>query len=186
MKTSLQKKAWKVLRSEIVFNNKWCKIKKDSVKLPNGKIINDYFLTELRNVVMVFALTKDKRVVFVRQYRHGVKKVLLELPAGIYEQDEVTEMAARRELLEETGYAADRLIPLGRIVDYPPKNTHHIDLFLAKNVVHQTPPIPEDTEDIEVVLIPINNLLKLIDEGKIFVSGTIVCIIKALMYLRAI
>lgn len=186
MKADLQKKSWKVLSSEIVFSNKWCKIKKDSVKLPNGKVIDDYFITELGNIVMVFALTKDKHVVFVKQYRHGVKKVLLELPAGIHEQDEVLEIAAKRELLEETGYVARDLIPLGRVVDYPTKNSHHIDLFLTKDVVYQTPPIPEDTEDIEVVLIPLDNLLELIEEGGIFVTGTITCIIKALIYLKVI
>lgn len=177
------KKDWKVLKSEIAYDNKWIKVIKDSVELPSGVIIDDYFTSELKSVVMVFALTSDNQVIFVRQYRHGTREVLLELPAGVYEPDQSTEEMIKEELLQETGYQINQITSLGRIVDNPTKDRHHIDLFLAKDVEYKEPPKPESTEDIEVVLIPIGDVLNEIKKGNILVSGSITCILKALLAL---
>ena len=180
-----KKKHWEILNSEIVFNNIWYKVRKDTVQLPSGTIIKDYYVSELKDVVSVFALTKEQKVIFVKQYRHGVKKVLLELPAGTYKKGETPKEVAEHELREETGYKTDKLISLGTIFDYPTKNSHRINLFLAKGAVYQGKPRPEKTEDIEVVLLPMKDLLRLIKKGEISVSGTIVCILRALIYLKA-
>lgn len=177
-------KDWKLLKSEVVFDNKWIKVIKDSVELPNGVIIEDYFTSELKSVVMIFALTKNNQVVFVKQYRHGTKEVLLELPAGVYESSQSAKEMIKEELLQETGYKTNQVISLGRIVDYPTKDRHHIELFLAKDVVYKETPKPESTEDIEVVLIPISDVLNEIKTGKILVSGSISCILKALLTLN--
>ena len=177
---------WKVLESTFVLNNPWYKVRKDKVLLPNGVVIEDYFVSELKDVAMVFAITKSNDVVFVRQYRHPAKRVLLELPAGIYSRGESAKGVASLELLEETGYKAKKLTSLSRILEYPTKDSHKIHLFLAKDVILTKLAKPEATEDIEVVLIPINNLLKLVKDGNIFVGGTISCITKALLYLNEI
>ncbi|MEW6680914.1 MAG: NUDIX hydrolase [bacterium] len=151
-----REKSWKLLKSTVVLDNSWYKVRKDRVQLPSGVIIEDYFVSELKNVAMIFALTKNKEVVFVRQYRHPVKEVLLELPAGTYSAEESARNVARRELLEETGYMANKLIFLGKMLEYPTKDSHEINLFLAKDVVLTKLKRPEATEDIETVLIPIN------------------------------
>lgn len=184
MKKHMVPKRWKVLSSEVVFNNDWYRLRKDMVQLPSGVVINDYFVSELKSVVMVFAITPERQVIFVRQYRHGVKQVLLELPAGGYNNGDVPEKVASRELFDETGYKAPELIFLGRVVGYPTKDSHHIDLFLAKDVKYCGANYPEETEDIKVVLIPLKSLLNFISRGDIIVSGTISCIIKALLYLK--
>lgn len=183
---NISNKGWKRLDSEIVLNNEWYKIRKDKVQLPSGVIIDDYYVSELQNVSMVFAMTHDKKVIFVKQYRHPVKGVLLELPAGIYSKGELPIDVARQELLEETGYKAKKLISLGKIVEYPTKDSHEMHLYLAKDAVPTKFSHPEETEDIEVVLIPINELLKMIENSQIFVSGTISCVIKALINLKII
>lgn len=177
---------WKILTSEIVFDSKWVKVKRDSVKLPSGVVIEDYLTTELKSVAMIFAITKENYVVFVKQYRHGSKKVLLELPAGVYDDGDIPVDVAKHELQQETGYKADQLIPLGRIVDYPTKDTHCIEMFLATEVVYTNNPQPEETEDIEVVLVPLDNVLSEIQNSHIVVSGTITCILKSLIYLKVI
>lgn len=179
-------KSWKVLKSTLVLNNPWYKVRKDKVLLPNGVVIKDYFVSELNSVAMVFAITKSNDVVFVKQYRHPVKKVLLELPAGIYSSGESAKRVASRELLEETGYKARKLTSLGRILGYPTKDSHETRLFLAEDVILTKLARPEATEDIEVVLMPINNLLKLVKDEQIFVSGAISCITKALLHLNKI
>ena len=186
MKRHMATKHWKVLNSEVVFNNDWYRLRKDMVQLPSGVVINDYFISELKNVVMVFAITPERQVIFVRQYRHGVKRMLLELPAGVCGDEDVPEKVASKELFEETGYKAPELLFLGRVIGYPTKDSHHIDLFLAKTVKYCGANCSEETEDIEVVFIPINRLLNFISRGDILVSGTISCIIKALLYLKKI
>jgi ADP-ribose pyrophosphatase len=179
-------KRWKLLKSEILINNPWCKVRKDYVQLPSGVKIKDYYVSQLPKVAMVFALTKDKKVVFVKQYRHPVGKTLLELPAGIYFLPETPKLVAKRELLEETGYLGKRLKYLGKIVEYPTKNNHEVHLYLAKDVEFAKPANPESTEDIEVVLLPVNKLLTLVQKGDIFVGGTISCIFKSLINLQII
>ena len=179
-------KSWKLLKSTVVLDNPWYKVRKDQVQLPNGLIIKDYFVSELKNVAIIFALTKEKEVVFVKQYRHPVQKVHLELPGGVYSARESAKDVARHELLEETGYKAKKLIFLGKILEYPTKDSHEINLFLAKNVIPTKLKNPEITEDIEIVLIPIDKLLQLIKNGQIFVGGSIACIIKSLLNLDII
>lgn len=179
-------KKWKLLRSEVLVDNIWCSLRKDNVQLPSGVKIEDYYVSRLPNVAMVFAVTKDNKVVFVKQYRHPVKKTLLELPAGIYSPPETPRSVVERELLEETGYLGKKFKYLGKIVEYPTKNNHEVYLYLAKDVEFAKPANPESTEDIEVILLPINKLLTLVQKGDIFVGGTISCIFKSLINLRLI
>lgn len=179
-------KEWQILKSETVFYSKWAKVIKDSVKMPSGVVIEDYLTTELKSVVMIFALTKDNNIIFVKQYRHGSKEVLLELPAGVYDKDKSPEELVRYELSQETGYEAGDVVSLGRIVDYPTKDRHHIDMFLSTDVEFKNTPQPEETEDIEVVLVPITKVLSEIENNNIKVSGTITCILKSLIYLNKI
>ncbi|NES93191.1 NUDIX hydrolase, partial [Okeania sp. SIO2B9] len=94
-------KKWKLLQSRLVINNKWCQVRQDEVELPNGKIIDDFFVNVRPDIALVFPVTVRQEIVFVRQYRHGVGKVLLELPAGSFNpQVEIPEVAASRELTE--------------------------------------------------------------------------------------
>jgi 8-oxo-dGTP pyrophosphatase MutT (NUDIX family) len=162
---------WKTLSSKITYKTPWCSVKEDTVQLPNGTIINDYNVVQLRDVAMVFALTKDKKVPFVRQYRYGVNKVLLELPAGTYIKDkEGPEEAAKRELWEETGYKAENFIKLGEVYDYPTKDSHSITIYFAENLSYVTPDYKEVSEDIEIVTLPLEEIDDYIKNGEISVA----------------
>lgn len=132
---------------------------------------------------MIFPLTSDNQVVMVKQYRHGVRQILLELPAGTYSKDKGNpEEAARRELQEETGYRAGNLIQLGKLYDYPTKDTHNITVFLATNITYNPIQHNENTESIERLKIPLQEIDKYIREGKITVAGTIAAIRLAQLY----
>ena len=176
---------WKTLKEKIIYATPWCTVKEETVQLPNGEIISDYSIVEFRNVAMVFPLTKEKEVVMVRQYRHGVKKILLELPAGTYDKEkESPEKAASRELLEETGYKAATTVLLGEAYDYPTKDRHSIHIYFADDISYEPIEFHEATEEVEVVKVPFEKLDYYIENGEIAVTGTITAIHLAKNYMK--
>ena len=182
--TNLQK--WKILKSEMVLNHKWFKVRRDEVKLHNGKVLDDYFLFLRPDVVQIFPVTKNNEIVFVRQYRHGSGKILLELPAGnFHAEEESAESAAKRELEEETGYLAQEIVKIATLYDNPPKETNQIHVFFAKNVMRSGEIKPDITEDIEVVLIPVEDIVQKITDGKICVSEVVAAIFLGLNFLES-
>lgn len=176
---------WKTLKEKIVYSTPWLTVKEETVQLPNGEIVDDYSIVEFNNVAMVFPLTKDNHVIMVKQYRHGVKKILIELPAGTYDKDkEKPETAAKRELWEETGYKTDNLVLLGTAYDYPTKDRHSISMYFTDDIAFEPTTHKEATEDVEVVKIPLDELEAYIQRGEIAVSGTITAIHLAKEYLQ--
>lgn len=175
---------WKILNSKMVINNQWCKVRQDEVELPNGQIVDDFFVNIRPDIAVILPITQQKEIVFVRQYRHAVGAILLELPAGAFHpEEEDSVVAAARELEEETGYVAEQLIQLATLYDNPPKDTNNIHLFLAENVHLASQQRLDITEDIEVVLIPVSEVIETIAQGKICVSGTIAAIFLGLDFL---
>jgi len=96
-------KKWEEISREIVFQKYSRKIEKVIYRLPDGKE-SDFYLKKEGPAVGILALTKDKKVILVRQYRPGPNEILNELPGGYIGENETPEQAAERELLEETGY----------------------------------------------------------------------------------
>lgn len=179
---SIQK--WKIINSQLVFNNQWCQVRQDVVELPNGQVINDFFVNVRPDLVVVLAITPSREVVFVRQYRHGVSQVLLELPAGSFNpQTETSLVAARRELEEETGYIAEKMIQMAMLYDNPVKDTNQVYLFLAENAHPSGTQQLDITEDVEIVLIPVAEVLEKISAGEICVCGTIAALFLGLNFL---
>ncbi len=122
-------------------------------EMPDGRKLT-YSLVHVGRVVCALALTKDEKVVLARQYRPGPDRILDELPGGGVEPSETPEAAIRRELLEETGYAAGRLVSLGTPCDcaYTTVDRH---AFLALDCEKVGEPTPDGSEWIEVVLKPV-------------------------------
>lgn len=174
-------KKWKTLKSQLVFDNPWCQVRQDEVELPNGQIVDDYFVNIRPDIALVVPITSDRELVFVRQYRHGVGKILLEFPAGAFDPEkEESQVAAMRELQEETGYVAQNWVKLGTIYDNPVKDTNTIHIFLAERAVKAGKQVLDLTEEIEVVLVPISEAMNLVRQGQICVSGSIAALTLAL------
>ncbi len=175
---------WKILKSQSVIDHQWVKVRQDQLELPNGLIIDDYFVNIRPDIALILAITPAQEIVFVRQYRHGVAEILLELPGGTFNPtQENGEGAAARELQEETGYVAEKIIKLATLYDNPVKDTNQIHLFLAENVQQQTVQKLDLTEDVEIELIAIATVMEKISSREICVSGTIAAIFLGLNFL---
>jgi ADP-ribose pyrophosphatase len=173
---------WKILESYHLHKN----VRIDKCELPNGMLI-DGFVLEYGDWATIFALTKEQEVVLVRQYRHGLQKVLLELPGGAMDaRDESPLQAARRELLEETGYTSDTFIQIGCISPNPANQTNLIYSFLALNAVKTGSQALDETEDIEVVLKPLDEVIRMAKNSELLQSMQVSAVFFALSYLDRI
>ena len=173
------------MRSRFVINNKWCQVRQDEIELPSGQIIDDFFVHIRPNIALIFATTEQQELVFVRQYRHGAREILLELPAGGFNPaEESGQSAAARELAEETGYVAEEIVELATLYDNPVKDTNSIYLYFAKNVKLASKIQLDITEDIEVVLVPLAEVLLKISNREICVAGSIAAIFLGLDFLN--
>ncbi len=176
---------WKVLKSEMVFEHKWYKLRRDHVALPNGSELDDYFVSVRPNVVLTFAITSNNEVLFVKQYKHAAANIFIELPGGVIDEGETDpKAAALRELLEETGYTSDEVEPLLEVIDNPTKDTNKIYFFLARNAHKIAAQNLDESEDIEVLLVPLHQVEDMVLQGTINVSGSVALCLLALRKLK--
>ncbi len=172
---------WQTVNSQMVINHPWCQVRRDEVKLPNGNIIDDYFVHIKPDVAMVLPMTENGEIIFVRQYRHAFNDFFVELPAGHFEPtQEKAQTAAMRELTEETGYVASNIQKIATLYDKPGKDTNQIHLFLAENVIKVEEQQLDLTEEIEVLLIPRAEVFTKISQGEISVAGTVAALFMGL------
>lgn len=174
-------KPWRLIRSKIVFEHRWYKLRRDFIALPDGRKIDDYFISLRPEVVLIFPVTAEGEVVMVRQYKHGPQMLLTEFPGGTFiGGEEVPEVAAARELAEETGYTSSDFQSLGTAWDDPTRQDNRIHFFLAKNAKKTQKQNLDEHEDIEVVLIPIAKFKRMCQNGEICVTGTLALAFKGL------
>jgi ADP-ribose pyrophosphatase len=134
---------------------------------PGGGEPRPFYQIEAPDWVNVIALTAASEVLLLRQYRFGVDQVTLEIPGGMCDPGETPAEAARRELREETGYAAGELIELGWVHPNPALQTNRCHSFLARDVVQVGPPAPDEHEDLELVTLPLAEIPRRIAAGEI-------------------
>jgi len=142
-------------------------LREDRVRLPNGRVLDEYHVAEYPDWACVLALTDDGQAVLVEQYRYGIDRVLLELPAGAIDPGEDPATAARRELLEETGYEARRWEALGQLAVEPGRHTNYGHLFIASGCHRVADPYLDGTEDLRVRLVPAADLPGLVESGQV-------------------
>jgi ADP-ribose pyrophosphatase len=155
----------KVLSSKQIFRGRFLKVEQDQVQAPDGRTyFREYILHP--GAAMMIPLLNNGNVVMVHQYRHAVKQVFLEFPAGKRDKGEDSLLTARRELKEETGYEAKDwkfLTTIHPVIGY---SNEHIDLFLAKDLT-AAPQQLDHGEFLEVVEVKPDELMKYIREGKV-------------------
>ena len=142
-------------------------IRSDRAVSPRTGRPHDFFVLETPPWVNIIPITPDRRVVLVRQYRHGTGRVTLEIPGGLVEDGDSPESAAARELKEETGYESPRISLLGEVHPNPAIQDTVCYTYTAMDAVCVSEPSPDEKEDIEVVLRPLRKIPELIRRGEI-------------------
>ncbi|TAM61781.1 NUDIX hydrolase [bacterium] len=179
-----RERRWHITQSEVVIDTPWLRLRRDQIDLPSGRTIADYYVRESRGFVVIFALTPSGEVPLVRQYKHGIGEMVLELPAGMIDPGETPSAAAARELREETGYVAPALEHVATFLTDPTHSDSRMHLFLARDAVSNGHQDLDPTEEIDVELVPLEALDALLDDGSIAVSHHVAAIYTILHALR--
>lgn len=154
MKDAISDKGkWKVLKSEYLFRRPWLTVRRDCVELPDGRQNPEFYVLEYPDWVNVIALTEDGQFVMERQYRHGLGKTCYEIPAGVIETGETPLEAAKRELMEETGYGEGEWKELMTISGNPSTTNNLSHCFVATGVKKLGGQHLDSTEDLEIVIL---------------------------------
>lgn len=166
----------KTLKRSTVYEGDFLKYEKIQVELPDGNTANRDVIRH-PGAVAVIAITEDKKVLFVEQYRKALDKITLEIPAGKIDKGESPEKSVARELEEETGYKSDNIKFLGKIVTAPGFCDEYIHIYLAEDLKTGIKEGDED-EFINVKELSMDEIKKMILNGEIYDSKTL----SALLY----
>jgi len=166
---------WEVLTSKIMYRCGIFSVRRDASRSLRNGMTHDFHVLETHDWVNLVPITPDRRVVMVRQFRHGIRQLTLEVPAGVLDDDDASPaVAAVRELREETGYEASAVVPLGVIHPNPALSNNRCHMFAAYDVTEVGAPQWDSTEEIGVELVPLETVPELICCGAISNALTLV------------
>ena len=148
-----EKGKWKVLNSEYLFRRPWLTVRRDCVELPDGRQNPEFYVLEYPDWVNVIAITEDGKFVMERQYRHGLGKTCFEIPAGVIEEGEDPLDAAKRELMEETGYGEGKWRKIMTVSGNSSTTDNLSHCYVAEGVRKISGQHLDSTEDLEIVLL---------------------------------
>jgi ADP-ribose pyrophosphatase len=155
----------KTIASKTVYRGFVVTLRKDTVRLPDGRE-SEREIIEHAACIAVVAVDEKDNILLVRQYRKPLEKELLEIPAGGIDPGEDVETAVKREMQEEIGYSARKLVRLGGFYSIPGYGTEYLHLYLATDLV-PSKLVAEDTEGIEIVRVPIPEIRRMLASNKI-------------------
>ena len=160
-------KPWELISSKRERSFRIFNLRTDRALSPRTKKEYDFYILESNDWVNIIPITKQNEIVLIRQYRHGIQGITLEIPGGIVEKGDSPEETARRELLEETGCGESGMILLGSVNANPAFLNNSCYTFIAKDVYKIREQKQDDKEDIEVLIKPLDEIPRLIRKGEI-------------------
>jgi len=160
-------KDWTLEGSDDVANARIFTLRTEMWLSPKDGVSYPFSIVDAHDWVNIIALTDDQQVVMVRQFRVGTRRTTLEIPGGGVELNEDPLDGGRRELREETGYAAVRWTSLGFCEPNPAMQNNRCHTFLAEGAYRAGDPTPDQREDLDVEQVPLLDIPRLIVTGQI-------------------
>lgn len=159
---------WEIVSSKEIYSAPpWIELSLQTVRLPDGRLVNDYHSVTMPDYAVIYAETTAGKVIVEKQYKHGVRQVTLSLPAGLIEPGEDPLKAAHRELREETGYEGAEWQSMGSFVPNSNYGCGRAHLFQVRGAKRVTDPNSGDLEDIELLLMTPRELLSALESGEV-------------------
>lgn len=174
--------SWPRISSEAIADCRIFKVREDLCERETDGKRSTFFVIECPDWVNVIALTPEKEVVLVEQYRYGTEEILLEIPGGVIDGDEDPAVAAKRELLEETGYTAGKWVCLGKSLPNPAMQNNTVHHYLALDCEKTAETDLDEHESLVTRVLPLSELGDLVRDGKIVPSQ----VVAAFYYLNLI
>ena len=160
-------KKWELVSTSEVQSNRVFSVRKDNAVSPVTGSEHDFYVIDAPDWVNVVAVTPGKETLLIRQYRHGIRSVTIEIPGGMIDTGESPLEAAKRELLEETGYEAQNWKCIGEVVPNPAIQDNKCYTFLADSAVKVKEPEFDNTEDIETYTVASDEIPKMVKDARI-------------------
>lgn len=178
---------WKTLSKETILNhNKYLSVENHVVELPDGRIIPDWAWVTIPDAAIVLVVSEDDQFICFRQIRYAVDGITLATVGGMIERDEEPLEAAKRELLEETGYAAEEWVSLGKYILDPNRGVANMHLFLALGARPVSEPVVDDLEDQELIFLSREEIEKALLAGEFKVLTSSVVVSMSLNYIHSL
>ena len=163
----IEHQKWESLSKVSILNKKpWFEVFQESVRLPDGEVIPEYYGIEMPHYTAVFAVTEDQKILILRCYRHAIGEVTLTMPGGMLESGESPLEGIQREFKEETGYLANEWESLGAFMGNSTRSCGTYHLFFATGAYPVQEPDSGDLEELELLLWTPEEVEQAIDEGQ--------------------
>ena len=176
---------WESLTKESILVKKpWFEVYSESVRLPDGEVVPEYYGIEMPQYTAVFAVTENQKIMVLRCYRHAIGEVTLTMPGGMIEEEESPLEGIQREFLEETGYIAKEWKQLGTFIGNSTRGCGTYHLFFATGAKSVQKPDSGDLEEFELLLWTPEEVEKAIDDKKVQSLGVLSMLLSGLRCLK--
>ena len=176
---------WECLKKESILDKRpWFEVFRESVRLPDGKVVPDYYGIEMPHYTAVFAVTEEQKIMVLRCYRHAIGEVTLTMPGGMIEKGESPLAGIQREFLEETGYKAKDWKQLGTFVGNSARGCGTYHFFFATGANSLQEPDSGDLEELELLLWKQQEVEQAIDDKKVLSLGVLSMLLLGLRCLK--
>lgn len=175
------KPKWEIIKDKKVYETPIFSLHEKKVLPDAGSDAANFYVLQAPEWINVISLTEDNHIILVEQYRHGIDEPTLEIPGGMVDEGEEPIEAAKRELLEETGFEADSWEALGKTSSNPAILSNFTHLYLATGCKKTGPQQTDGHEDIDVHTMPLHEFLSLVEEDVVHHSIVLAGVAKFLL-----